>query len=439
MARLIGITYAGITVGLNASQTSYELTKLYGFEHGWNSFSVDYEVIIANSTRATFLNHEASFISAMRTPDAACVIVLGATTRHTFDPSANTGFLTRATASKVEGSPNHAVYRVRITGQLPANLQSRDGRREASVVVEEAGSERKRLRFSGVYTALSSNGARAQFNAAVATWIGTVLTALGGTYEIESTVYDFDDQDKLLKFTRSYLERITNQEIGILDNSAIVDSQLTISRLTRATEAAIDAGVELPVECIARFSCWVKKSVTQDLVTLYAGTIRPHILSQAGGVAGGTAVIASDEPQYDFENNRIFSTVRVLGLGSKLIALRVNIQEDLDFGWAIYPVLGGDSAFDADVYKGPATHLIRIIRSGVGRLGSLNGNIGLPTLGSEFLLVGRRRPVRELYEQGLPGSGRLEWESVVDIFEYRKVGRAPEQENNIIPLTETIG
>jgi hypothetical protein len=106
---------------------------------GYTEFSMTFDVVVRNATRSTFLTSEAALYAAFKQPDQKLEVFLGASTRHTFDPAANTGFNSRATIERPPSELNTAnsgLYRVSVLVQLPADLSGRDGRQTSTVTVE---------------------------------------------------------------------------------------------------------------------------------------------------------------------------------------------------------------------------------------------------------------------------------------------------------------
>lgn len=424
MTRLIGITYAGVTVGKDQSETSYELSEVHSFRHSHESVDVEFNVIVSNSTRATFLSAEAALLTAFRTPNQSLVIVLGSATRHTYVPGSNTGFLSRATIQLQDAHANTAVYRCAVSLQLPADLQSRAGRREGSVVVEITPAQLKKVRIAGIYTALTSSSATAQYASVVGAWVTTMLGAFSETFELTDENYDYDDENKLLKFQRVYEEVYGNQGFNTLDVSGIVKPLLSISRRVLGTESPEGVNVEIPVELTARYSCWVRKNVTTNLRAYYISTIRPAILEHVQTVAGGPLVLETDEPEFYPHENRVTSSLRLLSISSSILALRVTTKESLLYGTRVYPVhFDGGDPFEAAVYRGPAVHVLQVYRTAVVTDGVELGDLGLPRVAAGFVPITREQESYR-HEKGVAGA-RTALRAVTDIYTYRRVAKPP--------------
>lgn len=156
----------------------------------------------------------------------------GSETLLTFDPAANTGFLTHASLANA-GDPYNTgrfqIRRITITGQKPASQDSRVGRREAALVISRRSDGLRSVTVSGVWTALVTPlAALASYDASIATWVATwlgssmVLAPATGAFWVKTseTPLSLDEQNKVLSFSRSYDERKFISNPGEADNSA---------------------------------------------------------------------------------------------------------------------------------------------------------------------------------------------------------------------------
>lgn len=370
MSRLLKITYAGLTIGKDQADSSYNLTDKYRISHSYTEFSVSFEVVVSNSTRASFLTAESTLLTAYRKPDQAVVVNLNGTDRHNYDPSSNTGFNARATCVKLAGpedTANSARYRCSVTIQLPADLSGRSGRQSSTVTVDTTPSGKRSITIDGVYTALSSNDAAAQYAAAADTYCSSVLTDVGGTYNLLPESYSYDDQDKVLRFRRVYQEVYKAESVSATDNAAICDQKLVVERSdTQESGPWGEGGWDRKVTPLQRirvsYSCSVKSAQTTDLKALYEGTVLPHITNQVSALTGGTLVRVGDSPSFDLGENRLAATVDYLAnTGSSFLAADIRITHEIDHGIRLVPVWDG-SPFSRDKYNVPQSKVITVVR-----------------------------------------------------------------------------
>ena len=433
MARLIKIAYGGITVGLGGN-ASITLTDKYTVSYGYTEFAITWECVVRSSTRATFLTAEAALIAALRKPDQDLDVELGGTNRHAFAASDGTGFNARATCAKVGGAEdtaNSARYRCSVSVQLPADLTGRAGRQTSMVSVDATPAGRRTVTISGTYTALSTASAAAQYVTAGTTYCDTVLSDVGGTYELLTPLnssgsgfaaaagFRYDDQNKVLSFSRSYREVIFNQGVGTLDVAAIKDPSFVVIRITPPAEGDPTVTNAPFVRLRGVYSCWVDKDTTTDLLTLYTGTIRPHLLAQMDAHSGaGSSVVVHDEPAFDKTENRISATLEaVASPGSGLVSSRLEVEDEVTSGKAWAPVWSSDP-FAVDEYSVPALHLKTVRRTTLAITGTSAERPEIP----EFPGFSEVRHARSQHRESLGGvSSRFSLTLLVETFLWRKV------------------
>lgn len=157
--------------------------------------------------------------AALTDNNQALSIDLGSENLITWSPTTNSGFLTRASVRKV-GSPldtaRSRMYRFELTAQREPQTAARAGRREADIIVDRTPDTMRKLRFSGVWTALVNGGsalsAKAAYDANVQTWIDTWLTALLTPtsarfwQRLSEPSVRWEDENKVLRFEVAYQE-----------------------------------------------------------------------------------------------------------------------------------------------------------------------------------------------------------------------------------------
>lgn len=406
MPRALSITYGSLTVGLNGD-ASIHLVDKYTFATSYAEARIDFDVVVSNATRATFLAAEAALVAEFRKPDQAVSIVLSATSRHSYNPAdgTNTALRTSATCRKLgrdDDTANSARYACSIVCALPADLSGRAGRREATVSVQKGPAGLGVAVFSGVYTALTANSARTQYQGAVGTWIDSIVSGLGsGTWKLAGEQFEFDDLNKVLRFSRTYEEEILADLAGV-DTSALINQRLSIRRTLLGGNFAPGFQTQPLVLASVDYSTSVLRSVTTDLVSVYATVVRPHVVAHVGEVIGGTVVIQREEPVFDRTGNRIAVSMTLqIDSGSEFIASRLEVSDDLDPGIIFLPVWSGDP-YDRDEHHGPITQTRRYVRTTAGRPGSALSDTGInpPPGYREIGRALRRSPFRV----GLPGS-----------------------------------
>lgn len=439
MSQVLTITYGSLVLGLGQANSDYNLTGKYSFQHDYDRFSLEFEVVVSNATRATFLASEAALLAAFREPDLTLVVKLSATTRHTFSPTANTGFNIRASARRAPGqdtTPNSCRYVCTVSGELPATKTGRAGRRGGSVDVSTSPAGRRTCVITGTYTALSNKAARTQFEAEVDDFCDDILTDLGGTWELVDTPNArADDENKVITFVRRYEEIKRTQAAGVLDHPALVQPRLTFDRVKTSPESTTALGTVAPlVELVARFTASVKfasAAELEDVDTLIEEVVRPHVLAEAERVAGGgTVVVMREAPSFDREENVVSLTVAmVVDTGATFLRASVEVNDSIDRGVILKPMWSGDP-YARDEYQGMASHVrvltrksIRVGSSDVIRDGVIASNHDGPApLFDGFRFVRSNQRVRSWFggvDQTLP------LRSNEETFVYVKVNPAP--------------
>lgn len=435
MARLLSFTYAGLTIG-NGGSADYHLTGRYRFTRDYERATLTFEVVVQNDDPDLFLAAEAALVSAFSMPDQTLVVVLGASTRHSFSPAANTGFNTRANARKLGGQEDtarSARYECTVTVELPATLAGRAGRRTSAVNVATSPSGRRTVTISGTYTALGNRAAREQFAAAVTDYCNGVLSGLGGTWELVGTPQaEADDQDKVIRFQRVYREILYPQAQGKTDHAAIIDPKLTFRVMRSSGDFAQTLGSAAPlIDVTATYEASVAFDETTDLRSLYESTIRPYILDEAQKVAGASVVvIVSEAPEYDPGENVLRASIAMSAdPGTSFLLARTSVSDSIDKGLIFKPVYNGNP-WARDVYRGHGSWVRTLTRTTVARgsvmiAGSMVvSDHGDPPQFPGFVEVRELRQARP-WSIGLPGLAHLDLRATTTTYTYVRADEAP--------------
>jgi hypothetical protein len=362
MARELKITYGTASVGVG---TSYPLLdKQYEISNGVERGHVSFTFAVSASTEANFATAcndiEAAF--AKRNQDVS--VVLGSSTVLSYSHSGNTGFNSRAEVEKHDEEGNSGRsrrYHVRIEYERPASDAS--GRRDSSVRVETESGGRRIVSVSGVWTALSTSSAWAQYNAQIASFCSAVMTALGITYweKVSEPQAEYDFDNKLLRFSREMKEIIWPQLNATYDDSAIIDPVLSIQR-KRVAPGDYGIAVRL-AELTVTYSCWIDKSVTTNLDSKWS-SIKTYLVGYVKQLAGADAVALVDEsPSFDPISNRIMATMEIQAvIGGKLLECREETEDYVNTGVALVPAWKEDKEnLSKYRFQGPGT-VRRVVR-----------------------------------------------------------------------------
>ncbi len=428
MARTFQVNYGGYVVGLSGDDSEVKPTDKFRMDQDYTTVSCTFEVIVLGASASAFQSAEAALIAAFTKPDQALTVTLGGSTRLTFDPSSNTGFNAQPGIEKlggVEDTDRSARYRITVAMGLPADLSGKDGRQSSSVAVTVDPAGIKTVTLSGVYTALSSNSARAQFESAIATYVAAVKSTLSITdWELVGRPTEEDDDNgKVLRFSRVYRELIHNQGIGTVDVAGIVNDRLRIRRNDGATNDTTELGQTEPLRSLSlSYTCFVDRGTSTDLDGFYESTIRPHLINQATDIAGTGVIVTDETPTFDIAANRVYVDMRLeADTGTGLLAATVETEDIVSSGEVRF-VLWDGNPFRRDVYQGPQSH-VRRRRKSILRRSGLSNTIAddVPAGFRENSLV-RKVQTRTL---GRTTDSTLDLEFVVISQEFERVDLAP--------------
>lgn len=341
------ITYGSAIVGSGDPGDDTMITGFSRSERNWEGMTFEFEVLNHN---AAGVGEIEGFEELFRTPDQALTVAIGGVTRYTFNPSAQTALNVRPRIVKEgqEGdSARTVIYRITIDVGLPANLDSRVGRRESRVDVAFGPNQIKEVTFSGVWTAVPGTDARAQFDAQIAGFESTELTAIGGTFQlVEQRQGDSDDNDKELTFERVYREIKFNEASGTLNSPNMVLEALNVKRNDPAPGDAFGPDkVQRLQEIEVSYEAVLDAQNDTDLKGFWTSTARPRILQYLRTLAGrSTIAVIAEAPEFQGVANRIVATMSVrVAFRNRLVEASVSWEADNAFGNLLLPILDGNS------------------------------------------------------------------------------------------------
>ncbi len=307
ITRDLSVVYGGFTVG---GSSDYHLDGLFQLSEEYERFRFEADVTIISApgtTEAQFATACANLEDAFRKPHQAFSITNNGQSWYSASPASNTGLLNRASIEKrgdTDGpdSGRSRKYRIRVEGQLPADLTGYSGRRSATIDVSYNTENRRVVTIGGTYTALSGNGAKAQYEASYGAFVTAVLSTWGGTYNLTDRRVSVDDQDKVLTFNHVYTEILLNEQVGALDHASVTrqvmavtisetgpgDSPVNLPVLAEVGAPFVSSGaVVRPQRVEVSVSVSVDAQVTTDLDNLWTTVIKPWMIAHATAVAGG--------------------------------------------------------------------------------------------------------------------------------------------------------
>jgi hypothetical protein len=426
MARLIAITYGGYVVGLGGTSSSVVLTGKYLYTESYTEATVEFECVVRNATRATFLSAEAALVAALTKPDQDLSVALGGTNRANFSHASNTGFNGRATCRKLGGeedTANSARYACAVTVQLPADLTGRDGRQSSDVDVQADVNGARTIVVNAVYTALAGSSARAKVEATGETYAAAVVASIGGTYERlnRGAGYSYDDQNKVAKFRAVFQEVVGRQSLSATDHAAIKSPRLVVSRQTPTDDSDPSFNTRPLEALLAVYTATIDKNEAEgveELHALYTTVIYPLIRAELELVAGSTVIVQDHTFALGPNGNTIEARVSCLAdYGADFYRATLDSEDLIQHGIDFAPVWSGDP-YEVDVYQFPATHLKIVTRMTVSHADKPPAaRLMIPELPG-FIEVEQRR--KETFNSwGIPGD-KIPYQTVTHTFVFRK-------------------
>ena len=197
--------------------TDIQIIGKHHFSITPSSFIFEAQFLASTSSAHTDAEFATAIVAAnaYRAINKVFTLKNGSSILFTADPDANTGYLTSCAVTKAGSEGDTArsqILTVSISGKLPADYDSRAGRREASIIVSEDPSGLRTLTFNGTWTALTTPlTAKASYEATISTWISGWLTTYtvvssGFWQRVNAPQIVVDEQNKELNFTVTYHE-----------------------------------------------------------------------------------------------------------------------------------------------------------------------------------------------------------------------------------------
>jgi hypothetical protein len=364
VARTLRITYGTFKVGgVTGTQTDYLIHGPVKLGNSYQRFSIEFQVLVQNDTAATFATNCASLEAAYRIPRQLIKVEVEGTTPINLDPSSNTGFLAEPTCTK-SGDPRadtgrSRLYNCSIVCQLPADLSGQSGRLDSTITLDLDPSKRRRITVEGVYTALSTNSASAQYEASIGAYCSSILSSFGGggSFDLVNEDEIPDDANKNCRFRRAYQQVLYASASGGLTHASIRNSLIVYAQSKPSPGDSPGRGVVRLRGIQATITCNVDFSVSTSLKSLWDTAIRPYLLSEVQRVFAPSFVIIDDERfAPDFTQNILVGTM-FLSLGGGATTLSyVKIESyDEDPGNLLQPAWDKASRYAKYLHDGIAS------------------------------------------------------------------------------------
>jgi uncharacterized membrane protein YgcG len=294
--------------------------------------SVEFDLVLSGAaTAADFATECQATEAAFGNPYQNLTVAGGGSNIIAVTQSGNTGLDAMPRCEKrgqVGDTGRSRVYHVVIEYGVPATWNSTyPGLREVSVTLDYTPARRLGWTIAGTFTAITSNDAKAQYEAQIATLASATASWLSiSSYElVDESGVAVSDNRKTTRFARTYRELIFTQAAA-----AVVEQHLVVTRDQRGIESQ---GGAVPLQgWSASYTAWLDAEVTTDLRGQWP-TIRDFIMSQVKTTLNASGVaLMSDAPSFNFDENSISASMSGLAVdpqGGSVIELMETITEDL--------------------------------------------------------------------------------------------------------------
>jgi len=331
---------------------SQVLPNVYGkfsFKEDEKNLNFSCQFIVLESTSANLVSTCQTIEDKLTEINKDFVLVLDATTEFNLSHSGNTGFLARPTLSKIANNfatETSRPYSFSITIGLPFPQTPYNFRREASFSVSFSPARRRTVNFNVLYTAGGSDSALTKYNAGTGgkAWALTILSALGGNYELVSENFNEEQEEKILNATIIYKEVIAKQDTASINNVNIVDPTCNYS-VNYAQEIGVSwtGGYQqvIPATTVTiNYSMSVDFELTPDdadVEDIYQDTVKPWVIAHAFDVLGladyssvtsnSNYIVQSETKNIDPYNYRFSGSITFLApkTSSQIMMLSENI------------------------------------------------------------------------------------------------------------------
>lgn len=298
----------------------------------------------SDSARADSVETQLRVLDRLKHWSGDFVLTDGTEDLYTIDESDRaTAYRARTSLTAVDDPADHRFRRTflfTLSAIRAADATEDDnGRRNATITVTQDATSKKVVTMVGTYTGITTTDAEANFNTDVGggtlrheSWAASVLTDIGGDYELISREYSYDDEKAILNFQLVYLERIFKQSEALADVPGIKDQRLTISRRSdwRFGTARQKNLSRVEVNYVAA----IDKDVIapEDIYSTYRSTIKLLLVTQASERFTGQAVILMNEqvtPSLDGSGLSVFMELLVVDGTSDLLGFQLTVEYGL--------------------------------------------------------------------------------------------------------------
>ena len=368
VTRELSMVYGSVTVG-GASAATYNIDGYprYSEERGLDAITatVSFDVIVVGTSAANLETSVTALTDEFVTPFQRFRWIEAGTTFLDWNPATDSGFNASPAIELLGGIPDTGrtrKYRCSVSVGLPAD--NNNGRISSTYQVAYSKSDLRTVTVTGTYTAQGGTGAFDNAQTKLPTYAASILSGLGGTYEILGTgTYETDDQDKVSTGTVIYKEILYDQSAAGADLTSVVDHGVIFRRTSTApgdTPGGYLTAARI-VTAEGAYAASVDFGETTDLKTLWTGTLRQYVLDQAKTNLGLTEItIVEDTPVYNKSENTISCRLSIWAIpdagAGGAFEYRVT-QSVRNIPGALVRRVWNGNPFGAVVYEGPRSSI----------------------------------------------------------------------------------
>lgn len=354
ITRTLAITYGTVTIG---SGGNYHLGDLE-IQKDRKGLTVVFTAIITEASESALYTRISDLEGEFRKRDQDLVLDRG-TSSETYSVSDNSGLNIEPGCKELDSEfvGLSREFQCSVSLALPEDGNSVAGElglRNHAVSVTKDDANRREIKVQGVYTALSGNGAKAQYDAQIETLSTTIKDGvdLNAEWELIEDTTEKDREDKFCSFVRVFIENLAKQSVSQTDVPELRNVQLSASVLDNAP-GDYDQTVagSRPITVAVSYSASVDKDVTTDLKTIYENKIQPRMIEYGQQIGAGTRITLTET---DFRpktgTNTIEANILMVVYGGDIIqSLDVKQSDDETIGVKIEPVDDGVNSHAGDL------------------------------------------------------------------------------------------
>jgi len=414
--REIYVNYGNIQIGPDSD--TYEIHDRFRHVKSWDRAVVEFNVMVRGATVGEFADNCNAIEAAFSEPDKSLLVTQGAATLVSY--AAAPEDYCRPTIQKSAGEADTGrsrLYTVRIDIDPKASMLSPQGLRDVSVDVSFSPARRRTVNISGTVTAISGSSARSQYTSIISSYCSAALSGLGGTYElVGEPVQALDRPGHLLRFHRTYRERLAHEGGSSLDDEDLFEQTATFTRvrpapgdtdrLPMAGGGTSAGGAGDPVKRLTQYDVQYVAYLAQgvDFDTKW-NTIRDWLLRETESQFGASGLaLVNERSSFDIDDRRISASLSLLGAeeGTTLLERRVSATDDDDDDEILVPAWTG-KRFSRHRYDAP-TDLVRTVTETARFLGDMT--LGQAHARAKSLFMTGRQDIRE-GDEGVWSRGRI--------------------------------